>query len=68
MPDQQRLTLSFGGSQGVISANVDQTSTIVVHSPTRRRTTSGLDAGTGSGASVERASSPAVRHHQLQAL
>jgi spore coat protein U-like protein len=45
-------TLSFGNSQGVLSANVDQTSTIVVQCTNTTTYDIGLDAGTGSGASV----------------
>jgi spore coat protein U-like protein len=45
-------TLSFGGSQGVLIANVDQTSTIVVQCTNTTTYDIGLDAGTGSGASV----------------
>jgi|SRR5215831_3983802 len=44
--------LSFGSSQGVLSANVDQTSTIVVQCTNTTAYDIGLDAGTGSGASV----------------
>lgn len=44
--------LSFGGSQGVLSANVDQTSTIVVQCTNTTPYDIGLDAGTGTGASV----------------
>jgi spore coat protein U-like protein len=44
--------LSFGNSQGVLSANVDQTSTIVVQCTNTTTYDIGLDAGTGSGASV----------------
>jgi len=45
-------TLSFGGSQGVLSANVDNTSTIVVQCTNTTTYDIGLDAGTGSGATV----------------
>jgi len=45
-------TLSFGGSQGVLIANVDQTSTILVQCTNTTTYDIGLDAGTGSGASV----------------
>jgi len=45
-------TLSFGGSQGVLIANVDQTSTIVVQCTNTTTYDIGLDAGGGSGASV----------------
>ncbi len=45
-------TLSFGGSQGVLIANVDQTSTIVVQCTDTTTYDIGLNAGTGSGASV----------------
>jgi spore coat protein U-like protein len=44
--------LSFGSSQGVLIANVDQTSTIVVQCTNTTTYDIGLDAGTGSGASV----------------
>jgi spore coat protein U-like protein len=44
-------TLSFG-TQGVLSANVDQTSTIVVQCTNTTTYDIGLDAGGGSGASV----------------
>jgi len=44
-------TLSFG-TRGVLSANVDQTSTIVVQCTDTTTYDIGLDAGTGSGASV----------------
>jgi spore coat protein U-like protein len=45
-------TLSFGGSQGVLSANVDQTSTIVVQCTDTTAYDIGLDEGAGAGASV----------------
>jgi spore coat protein U-like protein len=45
-------TLSFGGSQGVLSGNVDQTSTIVVQCTDTTTYDIGLDEGTGTGASV----------------
>jgi spore coat protein U-like protein len=45
-------TLSFGGSQGVLIANVDQTSTILVQCTNTTTYDIDLDAGTGSGASV----------------
>jgi spore coat protein U-like protein len=45
-------TLSFGGSQGVLSANVDQTSTIVVQCTDTTTYDIGLDEGLGVGASV----------------
>jgi spore coat protein U-like protein len=44
-------TLSFG-TQGVLSANVDQTSTIQVQCTDTTSYTIGLDAGTGAGATV----------------
>jgi spore coat protein U-like protein len=44
-------TLNFG-SQGVLSANVDQTSTIQVQCTNTTPYNIGLDAGTGSGATV----------------
>jgi spore coat protein U-like protein len=44
-------TLGFG-TQGVLSANVDQTSTIVVQCTDTTTYDIGLDAGTGTGASV----------------
>src|SRR5438128_677438 len=44
-------TLSFG-TQGVLIANVDQTSTIVVQCTNTTTYDIGLDAGTGTGASV----------------
>jgi spore coat protein U-like protein len=44
-------TLSFG-TQGVLSANVDQTSTIQVQCTDTTPYTIGLDAGTGAGATV----------------
>jgi len=44
-------TLSFG-TQGVLIANVDQTSTIVVQCTNTTAYDIGLDAGTGTGASV----------------
>lgn len=44
-------TLSFG-TTGVLSANVDQSSTIVVQCTNTTTYDIGLDAGTGSGASV----------------
>jgi spore coat protein U-like protein len=44
-------TLGFG-SQGVLIANVDQTSTIVVQCTNTTTYDIGLDAGTGTGASV----------------
>jgi spore coat protein U domain-containing protein, fimbrial subunit CupE1/2/3/6 len=44
-------TLSFG-TQGVLSANVDQTSTIQVQCTDTTTYTIGLDAGTGVGATV----------------
>jgi spore coat protein U-like protein len=44
-------TLSFG-TQGVLSANVDQTSTIQVQCTDTTPYTIGLDAGTGTGATV----------------
>src|SRR5262249_27633207 len=44
-------TLNFG-SQGVLTANVDQTSTIQVTCTTTTPYNVGLDAGTGSGATV----------------
>src|SRR5262245_60983838 len=40
------------GTQGVLSANVDQTSTIVVQCTDTTTYDIGLDAGTGTGASV----------------
>jgi spore coat protein U-like protein len=45
-------TLSFGGSQGVLIANVDQTSTIIVQCTDTTTYDIGLDEGTGTGASV----------------
>ena len=45
-------TLSFGSSQGVLSANVDQTSTIVVQCTDTTTYDIGLDEGAGAGASV----------------
>jgi len=44
-------TLDFG-SQGVLSANVDQTSTLAVQCTNTTPYNIGLDAGTGSGATV----------------
>jgi spore coat protein U-like protein len=44
-------TLNFG-SQGVLSANVDQTSTLQVQCTNTTPYNIGLDAGTGSGATV----------------
>jgi spore coat protein U-like protein len=44
-------TLSFG-TQGVLSANVDQTSTIQIQCTDTTPYTIGLDAGTGAGATV----------------
>jgi len=44
-------TLDFG-TQGVLSANVDQTSTIAVQCTNTTPYNIGLDAGTGAGASV----------------
>ncbi|HEY2135775.1 MAG TPA: spore coat U domain-containing protein [Xanthobacteraceae bacterium] len=44
-------TLNFG-SQGVLTANVDQTSTIAVQCTNTTPYNIGLDAGTGTGASV----------------
>jgi spore coat protein U domain-containing protein, fimbrial subunit CupE1/2/3/6 len=44
-------TLNFG-TQGVLSANVDQTSTIQVQCTNTTPYTIGLDAGTGAGATV----------------
>src|SRR4029434_10333313 len=44
-------TLGFG-TQGVLSANVDQTSTIVVQCTDTTTYDIGLDAGAGTGASV----------------
>ena len=44
-------TLNFG-SQGILSANVDQTSTIQVQCTNTTPYNIGLDAGTGSGATV----------------
>jgi spore coat protein U-like protein len=44
-------TLNFG-SQGVLSANTDQTSTLSVQCTNSTAYNIGLDAGTGSGASV----------------
>jgi len=44
-------TLNFG-SQGILSANVDQTSTIQVQCDNSTPYNIGLDAGTGSGATV----------------
>ena len=45
-------TLNFGNSIGVLSANVDQSSTIQVTCTNTTGYTIGLDAGTGSGATV----------------
>ena len=45
-------TLNFGNSIGVLSANVDQQSTIQVTCTNTTPYTIGLDAGTGSGATV----------------
>jgi spore coat protein U-like protein len=45
-------TLNFGGSQGVLTANVDQTSTIQVQCTNTTPYNIGLNAGTGSGATV----------------
>jgi len=45
-------TLSFGSSQGVLIANVDQTSTIVVQCTDTTTYDIGLDEGTGTSASV----------------
>jgi spore coat protein U-like protein len=44
--------LSFGNSQGVITGNVDATSTIVVQCTNTTAYDIGLDAGVGAGASV----------------
>src|SRR5262249_17854431 len=44
-------TLNFG-TQGVLSANVDQTSTLQVQCTNSTPYTIGLDAGTGTGATV----------------
>jgi len=44
-------TLSFG-TQGVLSANVDQTSTVQIQCTNTTPYTIGLDAGTGTGATV----------------
>jgi len=45
-------TLNFGGSQGALTANVDQTSTISVQCTNTTPYNIGLDAGTGAGATV----------------
>src|ERR1700751_2026875 len=44
--------LNFGGSQGLLTTNVDQTSTIQVTCTNSTPYNIGLDAGTGSGATV----------------
>jgi spore coat protein U-like protein len=45
-------TLNFGGSQGVLAANVDQTSTISVQCTNTTPYNIALDAGIGAGATV----------------
>jgi spore coat protein U-like protein len=45
-------TLNFGGSQGALTANVDQTSTISVQCTNTTPYNVGLDAGGGAGATV----------------
>jgi spore coat protein U-like protein len=45
-------TLNFGGSQGALTADVDQTSTISVQCTNTTPYNIGLDAGTGAGATV----------------
>lgn len=45
-------TLNFGGSQGVLGANVDQTSTIQVQCTNTTPYNIGLNAGTATGATV----------------
>jgi spore coat protein U-like protein len=45
-------SLNFGGSQGVLTANVDQSSTIQVQCTNTTPYKIGLDAGTGAGATV----------------
>ncbi len=45
-------TLNFGGAQGVLAANVDQTSTISVQCTNTTPYNIGLNAGTGTGATV----------------
>jgi spore coat protein U-like protein len=45
-------TLNFGGAQGVLAANVDQTSTISVQCTNTTPYNVGLNAGTGAGATV----------------
>nr|WP_217283650.1 spore coat U domain-containing protein [Aquabacterium terrae] len=45
-------TLNFGGSQGVITTNVDQTSTVQVQCTDTTPYNIGFNAGTGSGATV----------------
>jgi len=45
-------TLNFGGAQGVLAANVDQTSAISVQCTNTTPYNVGLNAGTGTGATV----------------